>query len=174
MLQADIARLKPARLVMTAPGDWRVLQLLKAVAAANQLPLDIREDRHFFSTVREFAAHENGRKSLRMEYFYREQRKRHRVLMQGDMPVGDRWNFDIDNREAFEAAGPGALPPRIHFEPDTTTRNVIAMVNTLFAQHPGRLDSFLAGHPNAGAAIFAGVHSETAAVVRTLSGCDVA
>ena len=142
MLQADIARLKPARLVMTAPGDWRVLQLLKAVAAANQLPLDIREDRHFFSTVREFAAHANGRKSLRMEYFYREQRKRHRVLMQGDMPVGDRWNFDIDNREAFEAAGPGALPPRIHFEPDTTTRNVIAMVNTLFAQHPGRLDSF--------------------------------
>ena len=54
-LQADILRLRPARLVMTAPGDWRVLQAIKLLAAANGLPLDIREDRHFFCTVREFA-----------------------------------------------------------------------------------------------------------------------
>ena len=145
-LQADILRLKPACLVMTAPGDWRVLQALKAVAAANHLPLEIREDRHFFSSIREFAAHAQGRKSLRMEYFYREQRKRHAVLMQGDgqgdQPVGDQWNFDADNREAFGAAGPGAVPPRTAFEPDAVTREVIALVNSRFAHHPGRLDSF--------------------------------
>jgi len=56
-LQADVLRLRPARLVMTAPGDWRVLQAIKAVAEANGLPLDIREDRHFFCSVPEFAAH---------------------------------------------------------------------------------------------------------------------
>jgi deoxyribodipyrimidine photolyase-related protein len=141
-LQADIERLRPARLVMTAPGDWRVLQAIKAVAHANSLPLDIREDRHFYCTVREFAAHAKGRKSLRMEYFYREQRKRHGVLMQGDEPTGGQWNFDADNREAFTAAGPGALPQRTRFEPDALTREVIALVNTRFASHPGRLDSF--------------------------------
>ncbi len=145
-LQADIAHLRPARLVLTAPGDWRVLQAIKAVAEANGLPLDVREDRHFFTTTREFAAHAKGRKSLRMEYFYREQRKRHRVLMQsagqGDEPVGGQWNFDADNREAFAAAGPGAVPPRRRFEPDAVTREVIALVNTRFAAHPGRLDSF--------------------------------
>ncbi len=37
-----------------------------------------------------------GRKPLRMEYFYREMRKRHDVLMQGDTPEGGRWNFDED------------------------------------------------------------------------------
>ncbi|MDZ7589297.1 MAG: cryptochrome/photolyase family protein [Rubrivivax sp.] len=141
-LQADILRLKPARLVMTAPGDWRVLEAIKAVAAANDLPLDIREDRHFFSSIRDFAAHAKGRKSLRMEYFYREQRKRHDVLMQGDEPVGGQWNFDADNREAFGAAGPGTVPPRAKFDPDAVTREVIALVNTRFADHPGRLDSF--------------------------------
>ena len=141
-LQADIARLKPTRLVMTAPGDWRVLEAIKAVAAASQLPLDVREDRHFFSSIRDFAAHVKGRKSLRMEYFYREQRKRHRVLMQSDEPVGDQWNFDADNREAFGAAGPGAVPLRTLFEPDAITREVIALVNTRFVQHPGRLDGF--------------------------------
>ncbi len=142
-LQADIERLQPARLVMTAPGDWRVLQAIKAVAQTNGLPLDIREDRHFFCSVREFAAHAKGRKSLRMEYFYREQRRRHRVLMHGDDPVGGQWNFDADNREAFDAAGPGALPPRIGFEPDAITQDVIGLVNSRFAQHPGRLDSFV-------------------------------
>ena len=141
-LQADILRLKPARLVMTAPGDWRVLEAIKAVAAASKLPLDIREDRHFFSSVRDFAAHAKGRKALRMEYFYREQRKRHDVLMQDGEPVGGQWNFDADNRAAFGAAGPGAVPPRAKFEPDATTREVIALVCSRFADHPGRLESF--------------------------------
>ncbi len=146
-LHADILRLRPGRLVMTAPGDWRVLQAIKGVAGASNLPLDIREDRHFFTGIREFAAHAKGRKSLRMEYFYREQRKRHHVLMQGDggkgvEPVGGQWNFDAENREAFGAAGPGAVPPRVSFEPDAVTREVIALVDTRFAQHPGRLESF--------------------------------
>ena len=144
-LHADIERLRPSGLVMTAPGDWRVLQAIKGVAQAHGLPLDIREDRHFYGSVREFAAHARGRKSLRMEYFYREMRKRHGVLMQGaagDQPEGGQWNFDADNREAFGASGPGAVPPRAVFEPDAITREVIALVETRFAAHPGRLDSF--------------------------------
>ena len=141
-LQAHIERLRPGRLLMTAPGDWRVLQAVKTVAEVNGLPLEIREDRHFYCTVREFQAHAAGRKSLRMEYFYREQRKRHAVLMQDDQPVGGQWNFDADNREAFGAAGPGAVPPRSRFEPDATTREVMALVERRFADHPGQLSDF--------------------------------
>ncbi|MES2980052.1 MAG: cryptochrome/photolyase family protein [Pseudomonadota bacterium] len=145
-LHADITRLKPCQLVMTAPGEWRVLQALKSVATATGLPLDVREDRHFFVTVREFAAHAKARKSLRMEYFYREQRKRHQILMEPkgtqDEPLGGQWNFDADNRESFGAAGPGFLPPRVRFEPDDITRGVLELVNSRFAEHPGNLDSF--------------------------------
>jgi deoxyribodipyrimidine photolyase-related protein len=144
-LRADIDRLKPARLVMTAPGDWRVLQAIKGVAEACNLPLHIQEDRHFYCSVRDFAAHARGRKSLRMEYFYREQRKLHRVLMEpqnGEAPIGGQWNFDADNRESFGPKGPGAVPPRCSFEPDVITREVIDLVNDRFAQHPGRLDQF--------------------------------
>ena len=141
-LLADLERLRPTDLVMTAPGDWRVLQAIKGVAQVHGLPLDIREDRHFYCSVREFAAHARGRKSLRMEYFYREQRKRHGVLMQGDQPEGGQWNFDADNRGAFSAAGPGAVPPRAVFEPDPLTREVIALVEERFATHPGQLDGF--------------------------------
>jgi deoxyribodipyrimidine photolyase-related protein len=141
-LHADVERLRPARLVMTAPGDWRVLQAIREVAQAHGLPLDIRDDRHFYCSVRDFAAHAQGRKSLRMEFFYREMRRRHGILMQGDQPEGGQWNFDADNREAFGASGPGAVPPRTVFEPDALTREVIALVEARFASHPGRLDGF--------------------------------
>ena len=142
-LRAALVRLAPQRVLMTAPGDWRVLQSLKAVVAEAGLPLELRDDRHFFTTVRDFAAHAKGRKQLRLEYFYREQRKRHGVLMTADgQPEGGQWNFDADNRESFGAQGPGALPEAKHFEPDAVTAEVIALVNQRLAGHPGTLDSF--------------------------------
>jgi deoxyribodipyrimidine photolyase-related protein len=149
-LQAAITTLAPQRVVMTAPGDWRVWQSLKAVVESAGLALEICEDRHFYTTVRDFMAHAKGRKSLRLEYFYRELRQRHGVLMQDGppnaqakaQPIGGQWNFDADNREAFGRAGPGALPERFTFAPDALTREVITLVNTRFAQHPGTLDSF--------------------------------
>jgi deoxyribodipyrimidine photolyase-related protein len=142
-LAADIARLRPQALVMTAPGDWRVLQALREAAAAAGLSLDVREDRHFFCSVREFAAHAQGRKQLRLEFFYREMRRRHGVLLTptGE-PEGGEWNYDADNRKPFGPQGPGFVPPRATFEPDALTQAVIALVRERFAAHPGRLDSF--------------------------------
>ena len=141
-LQVTLQRLKPQRLVMTAPGDWRVWQSLNVEAGAAGVALEICEDRHFYTTVREFAAHAKGRKALRLEYFYRELRQRHGVLVKDGKPEGDQWNFDADNRKAFGAAGPMGVPARATFEPDALTRQVIALVNQRFAKHPGNLDSF--------------------------------
>ncbi len=141
-LAHDLAVLRPRELVMTAPGDWRVLQALQATAHAAGLPLEIREDRHFYTTVREFAAHARGRKTLRLEHFYREQRRRHGVLMDGGQPAGGRWNYDEDNRQSFGPQGPGWLPQPPRFEPDALTREVLDLVRTRFADHPGALDHF--------------------------------
>ncbi len=141
-LAQAIAQLQPAALVLTAPGDWRVLQGLRAVAKQHDLALDLRDDTHFFSTVRQFAAHAEGRKQLRLEYWYRELRRKHGILMDGDEPVGGQWNFDADNREAFGKAGPQNVPPPTRFAPDTITQEVMALVNTRFASHPGSLHSF--------------------------------
>ena len=141
-LDQTITRLKPTSLVMTAPGDWRVLQSLRAVVTQHQLPLDLRDDTHFFSTVRDFAAHAKGRKQLRLEYWYRELRHKTGILMDGKDPVGGQWNFDADNRESFGKAGPENVPPPTRFVPDATTQDVLALVNTHFTSHPGTLHSF--------------------------------
>ncbi|OPF61767.1 deoxyribodipyrimidine photolyase [Hydrogenophaga sp. H7] len=141
-LQRAITDLQPQALILTAPGDWRVLQALRAVAAQAALPLELRDDTHFFSTVREFAAHAQGRKQLRLEYWYRALRQKHGVLMDGQQPAGGQWNFDADNRESFGKVGPQNVPAPFFVEPDAITREVIELVNLRFADHPGSLDSF--------------------------------
>lgn len=141
-LSKTITQLQPTALVMTAPGDWRVLQSLRAVAKQHSLPVELRDDTHFFSTVREFAAHAHGRKQLRLEYRYRELRQKHHILMEGESPLGGQWNFDADNRESFGKAGPQNVPPPTRFEPDRVTNEVMVLVNARFEHHPGSLQSF--------------------------------
>jgi deoxyribodipyrimidine photolyase-related protein len=120
-----------------------VLQGLRDTAAEHGVPLELLDDTHFFSTVREFAAHAKGRKQLRLEYWYRELRRQHHILMDGDQPVGGQWNFDADNRESFGKAGPPAdLPPPLRVAPDAITQAVIALVNRRFKDHPGSLATF--------------------------------
>ncbi|MFN8867020.1 MAG: cryptochrome/photolyase family protein, partial [Pseudomonadota bacterium] len=142
LLAQALAEHRPQRVVLTWPGDHRVLQALRATVAAAGLPLDLREDRHFLCSSAAFAAHAKGRKGLRMEYFYREQRRAHGVLMDGDQPAGGAWNFDAENRNAFGPPGPGFLPQPTRFEPDAITQEVLALVRQRFASHPGRLNSF--------------------------------
>jgi len=77
-LEKAIVLTRPQRLVMTAPGEWRVLDAIRHIARQHAVALDIRDDTHFFYTVRDFAAHAKDRKQLRMEFFYREIRKKNR------------------------------------------------------------------------------------------------
>ena len=138
-LAKAIAHIKPTQLVMTAPGDWRVLQSLRAVAKAHALPLEVRDDTHFFSTVRDFANHAQGRKQLRLEYFYRELRQKNGILMEGKKPIGGQWNFDADNRGSFGKQGSGLLPAPTRFEPDAITQDVMRLVNNKLAAHLGSI-----------------------------------
>ena len=141
-LRESLASLRPARVVMVEPGEWSVREEIRAAMEAVGLPLEMREDRHFLCSGAEFAGHAEGRKQLRMEFFYREMRKRHAVLMDDGNPTGGGWNFDSENRKSFGNGGPPLhKTPRI-FPPDQITRGVIAMVNVRFAGHPGDLAKF--------------------------------
>lgn len=141
-LADTVQRLRPRRLLLTAPGDWRVWRAVNDVAAATGVPLEVRDDRHFYATVRDFAAHARDRRTLRLEHWYRALRRRHGVLMDGEQPLGGRWNFDTDNRHAFGPQGPPPQPPRAGFVPDAGTREVLALVRQRFGSHPGSLDNF--------------------------------
>ncbi len=144
-LLRTIADCKPKRLIMTAPGDWRVLEKIKQLSWQTGIELEIREDRYFFSTVREFFEHAKGRKQLRLEYWYRELRKKHGVLMDGNSPAGGEWNFDSENRGSFGKEGPPPIPPPLRLKPDGITAQTIDLVNSRFASHPGSVATSASG-----------------------------
>lgn len=121
------------------PGEWRLWQAMHERASA-ALPWRLLEDDRFYTTPDDFAAWAHGRKSLRLEYFYREQRRRTGLLMEGDQPAGGRWNLDHDNRQPLPTALSVPEPPR--HRQDATTREVIALVAEHFGDHFGSLEGF--------------------------------
>jgi deoxyribodipyrimidine photolyase-related protein len=142
-LARAVAELRPERLVMAEAGDWRVLQSLEATAERLRLPLEVRTDRHFLSTLDEFRAHAKGRKQLRLEYWYRELRRAHGILLDAKGgPEGGDWNYDAENRGAFGKKGPQGHRAPVRFTPDAVTRDVLSLVNDRFASHPGDLAAF--------------------------------
>jgi deoxyribodipyrimidine photolyase-related protein len=138
-------RLSPRRLVLTQPGDHRVLTALGRASQTLSLPLELRDDRHFFTTPARFREHAEGRKQLLMETFYRGMRREHGILMHGREPLQGRWNFDADNRERLPATVAAALPRPPRFVADAVTAEVIAMVEREFPDAPGTLRDF--NHP---------------------------
>jgi len=98
-IERALARHHCGRVILTEPGEWRLLTALQALADRLPVPLDILEDDRFLCTKSEFAAWATGRKQLRMELFYREMRRKTGLLMDGDGPAGGRWNFDSENRK---------------------------------------------------------------------------
>ena len=133
-------RLVPDRIVVTEPGEWRVRTMVERWEALTGTPVEIRDDNRFFASRARFAAWAQGRRGWRMEHFYREMRREHAILMDGDEPAGGAWNYDAANRKRLPA---GATPPtRLRFPPDARTRAVMDLVARRFGDHFGDLDAF--------------------------------
>ena len=87
-------------IVCAEPSSFKQYEALKEFGVsfvANDLFLTSRID---------FAAWAGGQKSFLMENFYRAQRVRLNVLVEGGKPTGGAWNFDKENR----------LPPPKNYE----------------------------------------------------------
>lgn len=138
-----------SELVATKPGEWRVLEDVQTWDTLFPISVELKEDDRFIVPLADFRDWAGARKQLRMEYFYREVRRRTGLLMDGDEPAGGQWNFDHDNRKRL----PKALvpPPRFLPEPDALTRDVLALVAERFGDHFGDLEPFAFATTRAGA-----------------------
>ena len=128
------------RIVITHPGEYRVLKDINTWQQQFGVPVDIREDTRFLCGLDEFSRWAKGRKQLRMEYFYREMRKKHSILMDGDEPAGGRWNYDVDNRKPAKSGL--SIPKPYVTKPDAITQDVMRLVKEQFADHFGDLEPF--------------------------------
>ena len=145
-LAATIIAEKPQKLIVVEPGDRRVEAAITQLCDTHACPLAIRMDTHFLSSKADFARWAGKTKTLRMEFFYRDMRRKTGVLMEGDKdgakPVGGEWNYDAENRKSFVKSGPKDVPVPPVFAHDAITKEVLALVESQFASHPGTTANF--------------------------------
>ncbi|MGL4312379.1 MAG: cryptochrome/photolyase family protein [Sphingomonas sp.] len=135
-----IARHDADRIIVSQAGEWRVQGMIDAWQTLFGVPVDVRADDRFLCSHAEFDAWAEGRKTLRMEFFYREMRRKTGLLMEDGNPVGGKWNYDAENRKP--AKRDLAMPRPLSFAPDAITQAVLALVARQFGAHPGTLDGF--------------------------------
>ncbi|MGR3321251.1 MAG: cryptochrome/photolyase family protein [Pseudooceanicola sp.] len=125
-----------SRVLATEPGEWRLVEALQNCP----LEVEILPDDRFLCSRGEFERWAEGRKELRMEWFYREMRKKTGYLMRGDEPAGGKWNFDHANRKP--AARDLLRSQPMQFTPDTVTEQVLDLVAARFPDNFGTLRPF--------------------------------
>ena len=139
-VEKTLAKHKIDEIIVTSPGEYRVLTEINIWQELFGIPVDIREDARFLCNQVEFKNWSKDRKNLRMEYFYREMRKKYSILMDGDQPIGGKWNFDLENRKPpnpnFD------IPETFSSEPDAVTLDVMQLVEDKFSDHMGVLSDF--------------------------------
>lgn len=135
-----VERHDPRVIRVVEAGEWRVQAAIDEWADKFGCPVEAVDDDRFLASKAEFAEWAEGRKELRMEFFYREMRRRTGLLMDGDEPAGGKWNYDADNRKPPKTGL--AVPPRPLFEPDAITCEVLALVADRFDGHFGDLEPF--------------------------------
>ncbi|MGB1001700.1 MAG: cryptochrome/photolyase family protein, partial [Prochlorococcaceae cyanobacterium] len=133
-----------SRLVVMAPPDRPIRQAIERLSQQPEWPCELEwiDNNQFLWTAEEFSRWAGSKKQLRMEFFYREGRRRFDVLMDGDQPQGGQWNFDQDNRKPPPKGLEGPEP--LWFEPDSITSAVISKLNRLAERYelPGTSDPF--------------------------------
>ena len=128
------------RIIVTHPGEYRVLKDLQSLENKLNIPVEIRDDDRFLCSPDDFASWASDRKRLRMEYFYREMRKKYNILTEGDTPIGGQWNYDAKNRKPPKEGL--TVPPPYTGKVDETTQKVISLVSEHFNSHFGDVEPF--------------------------------
>jgi len=128
------------RIIVTYPAEYRVLQDIRSLEDELNIVMEIREDDRFLCSPDEFASWASDRKQLRMEYFYREMRKKYDILMEADAPVGGQWNYDSDNRKPPKEGL--TIPTPYTGKADNITQEVVSLISQCFDNHFGDVEPF--------------------------------
>ncbi len=106
-----IEQFDATRLERMEADEWRVERALCEAFDASGLPNAVVSAEHFL-LERDEAAKRFEKKVPRMEFFYRDLRRRHQILLEPDgEPRGGRWNFDAENREKWPGDPPAPAWP---------------------------------------------------------------
>ncbi len=125
-LQDHLKRHQPDRLILMETAEYRRARRLAKLARELGVAVDVVPNSMFLSDKTQFEDWIGDRKSMRLESFYRDMRRRLGLLMDNGQPTGGQWNYDKQNRQ--RPAGDMAFPSLPRFEPDGVTKAILSIV----------------------------------------------
>jgi deoxyribodipyrimidine photolyase-related protein len=122
-----------------APDEWRLDQQLYQHGRRANIPWVMVDSDHFYTNRNEVSDIFTGRKQWLMEFFYRQMRVTHHVLMEDTKkPLGGQWNYDHDNRKPWRGNPPEPQDTRtLHDHSDLWQTIVDAGVKVSAILRPG-------------------------------------
>jgi deoxyribodipyrimidine photolyase-related protein len=140
-IKRTIESLDIKSIIVTEPGEYRLKKLILSLHELLSIPVEILQDNRFLCSIKEFKSWAQDRKELKMEYFYREMRKKYNILIESDYtPTGGQWNYDKENRKP-PIKGLKS-PQRISHKKSSILQEVLIMVKEKFSHHFGDLEPF--------------------------------
>ena len=119
-VQQHIAEMQPSAVVATEPNSYAARELVRSLGIQT-VPSD-----QFLCHPDEYSQVMGERHTIKMEDFYRWQRRRLNVLMDGDQPCDGQWNFDAENRLPPPKTGHDRWPTPRTYELDALDQQVIS------------------------------------------------
>lgn len=138
-IESLIATERYSRFEYQQPDEYRVEHELLALCKRISIPSTAVSSEHFLTDRGFLAEVFSGKKRYIMETFYRAVRTRYDILMDDGKPLGDRWNFDSENRQKLPATI--TPPPPRNFSRDarallkTIEKQGIRTIGTCDAEH---------------------------------------
>ncbi len=101
------------------PDEYRLDQKLKNFCDELNIESQVFDTEHFYTSREDVADFFEGKKTMILEYFYRNMRKKHDILMENEkQPKGGDWNFDKSNRKVWK--GKPEIPEAKLFKHDVS------------------------------------------------------
>ncbi|MDA9578114.1 cryptochrome/photolyase family protein, partial [Gammaproteobacteria bacterium] len=131
-----------SNLYVSKPSDFKTLKDLMYFCQSHEIKLKVFDDKKFISTIEDFNAWSEGKKTTIQEYYYRWLRKKFNILMDDDgKPLGEKWNFDKENRKGISQLKV-EVPQRNKIKTDSITVEVMIEIEDIFNSSPGDLENF--------------------------------
>jgi len=121
------------------PDEWRLLQQLRDFDPG--IALREVDTEHFLLPFEAIFKEFKPQRASRMEAFYRRMRKRFGYLMKDGEPIGERWNFDSENRQKIKPSDLDQIPQPLVFSNDVT--QILERLDRHKVSYFGKADSQL-------------------------------
>ncbi|GAB4399239.1 MAG: cryptochrome/photolyase family protein [Microscillaceae bacterium] len=119
------------------PDEYRLDKQLQEFSQSLPIPVRVSDTEHFLTSREALGHFFKGKKTYLLEHFYRDIRRRFQILMEGEEPLTGRWNYDAENRRAYDGKVPVPVPPVF----DRNVEELVAMIEKAGIPTLGRLQA---------------------------------